>query len=181
MRAYLDAMRRYATFAGRTSREEFWRAHLVFLPLILLAFGVFGLPLTGGSRSVWPLLFFVLIILPHVVPWTALTVRRLHDMDFRGWWALLALLPIVVVMPLGVLALLAWACLRGTPGPNRFGSAPIGAAAPISPSVSPAGSPTARASRDPVAEIERLAQLRASGALTEAEFENLKARALGSA
>jgi hypothetical protein len=45
---------------------------------------------------------------------------------------------------------------------------------------SPAPQPTADAGGDSVAELERLAKLRDSGALTDAEFEQQKARILGS-
>jgi hypothetical protein len=44
----------------------------------------------------------------------------------------------------------------------------------------PAPSPTAGGGRDSIAELERLAKLRDSGALTDAEFEQQKAKVLGS-
>ena len=55
MGAYLDAMRSYATFRGRTSHHAFLQAQWVFLLIVVLAFGVFGLPEFGdgtvtGSR-----------------------------------------------------------------------------------------------------------------------------------
>jgi uncharacterized membrane protein YhaH (DUF805 family) len=52
------------------------------------------------------------------------SVRRLHDIDRSGWWLLLGGIPI------GNLVLLVFHCLRGTPGPNRFGPAPDFALAP---------------------------------------------------
>lgn len=113
MGAYLDAMRNYAVFQGRTSRAEYWRAHIVFGPLMLVAFVGLGLPFTGESRSIWPALLFLLIVLPHTVPWAALTVRRLHDMDQSGWWALIGLAPAVEVVPFGLVALLLWCGQRG--------------------------------------------------------------------
>ncbi|HQT87054.1 MAG TPA: DUF805 domain-containing protein [Acidiphilium sp.] len=54
------------------------------------------------------------------LPNLAVQVRRLHDRDWSGWFALL------LIVPLGVLVLLIIDCLPGTQGPNRFG-APIGA------------------------------------------------------
>ena len=147
MSGYLDAMRSYATFQGRTSHRAFLHAQAVFLPLIALSFGVFGLPVLGdgtgmGSRSIWPIAFFVLIVLPHAVPWAALMVRRLHDLDQPGAWALLALLPFGFIVPFPLAALVIWGSRPGTPGPNRFGPDPLGreplATAPPS-SVVPAG------------------------------------------
>jgi uncharacterized membrane protein YhaH (DUF805 family) len=43
-------------------------------------------------------------------------IRRLHDLDGSGWWALLALIPLVNVFFFLFLLLKA-----GTPGPNRYG------------------------------------------------------------
>ncbi len=37
MKAYMDAGRRYASFAVRISLVEHWRAHLVLLQVMLLA------------------------------------------------------------------------------------------------------------------------------------------------
>ena len=191
MGAYRDAMRNYATFQGRTPPREFLRAQWVFMPLVVLAFGVFGLPLLGdgtgmGSRSIWPILFFLLIVLPHAVPWAALMVRRLHDMDHSGAWALLALIPLGFIVPFPLAGLVIWGTRPGTPWPNRFGPAPLGQepeAAPsqgvAAPLTNVASSMPAPTQRDVIAEIERLATLRASGALSETEFEVMKAQALG--
>lgn len=192
MSAYRDAMRSYATFQGRTSQRDFLRAQWVFIPLVALAFGVFGLPVPGdgtamGSRSVWPILGFLLIVLPHAVPWAALMVRRLHDMDHSGAWALLALVPFGFIVPFPLAGLVVWGTRPGTPWPNRFGPAPLGQDPQAAPSQAtaasvttfPPSSPAATPQRDVIAEIERLAQLRASGALSETEFEVMKAQALG--
>jgi len=179
MQGYLTAMNSYATFAGRTSRAEFWRAHIVLLPLMLIAFSVFG-PSTS-PRSVWATLFFVLIVVPHVIPWAALAVRRLHDMDQTGWWALLALVPLIMVLPLGLTTLLVWTCRAGTPGPNGFGAGPRGSSPmPHSPETADNVSAPAK-SPDVVREIERLAGLKAAGGLSQAEFDALKAQALAQA
>jgi uncharacterized membrane protein YhaH (DUF805 family) len=45
-------------------------------------------------------------------------VRRLHDLDFSGWWALLLL--IFTFLP----GLVVLGCIPGDTGENRFGSAP---------------------------------------------------------
>ncbi|MGI8526014.1 MAG: DUF805 domain-containing protein [Pseudolabrys sp.] len=53
------------------------------------------------------------------LPSLAVGIRRLHDLDRTGWWTLL------VFTGIGVILLLIWDCLRGTPGPNRFGPDPL--------------------------------------------------------
>lgn len=186
MHAYLDAMRAYGMFRGRVSRGDYWRAHLVFGPLILVAFFGVGVPFFDVPRSVWPVLLFLLIVGSHAVPWTALTVRRLHDMDLTGWWALLGLASFIPLVPLGLIVLLIRCARDGKPGPNRFGSDPREPAFASSPVRAPAASaamPTAERQsaaprRDVVAELERLARLRTAGTLSEAEFAVMKAQIL---
>lgn len=189
MGAYRDAMRSYATFTGRTSRRDFLQAQWVFMPLVVLAFGVFGLPVIGdgtamGSRSIWPILFFLLVVLPHAVPWAALMVRRLHDMDRTGAWALLALIPLGFIVPFPLAGLVIWGSRPGMPGPNRFGPDPLGRepdaeAATAGAGIAMPGQATSSLpKRDIIAEIERLAELRAAGSLSEAEFEVMKAQVL---
>lgn len=178
MTAYLSAMRSYAVFRGRTSRGEFWRAHIVLLPLMLLAVVWLGLPTDGQPRSIWPILLFGLIVLPHLVPWVALMSRRLHDIGHTGWWTTIGLIPVMLVLPLGIVLLLAVGCIDGAPGENRFGPNPMDRARVV-PTASTAPLQTQLPTiADPIAEVERLAQLRSSGSLSEVEFEVMKAAVL---
>lgn len=50
------------------------------------------------------------------VPQIALAVRRLHDFNQSGWWAVLLFVPGV-----NLLFLLALMAIPGTEGENRFG------------------------------------------------------------
>src|SRR5215204_5898732 len=59
-----------------------------------------------------------------LIPTLAVTVRRLHDIDRSGWWILIGLVPLI-----GVIVLLVFALLDGTPGDNRYGPNPKGATA----------------------------------------------------
>lgn len=85
-----------------------------------------------------------LVFLAHAVSGIAVDVRRLHDGDRSGWFALLGLVPLV-----GPVVLIIWFCQSGTPGLNRFGPDPLDAAAIIPSGASPigatrAGHPSAR-------------------------------------
>ncbi|HQR03489.1 MAG: DUF805 domain-containing protein [Proteobacteria bacterium] len=51
------------------------------------------------------------IAIPMVV--FVMSIRRLHDINARGWWSL------IILFPFTTLFLLA---IPGTPGPNRFGA-----------------------------------------------------------
>ena len=124
--------RRYAEFDGRSRRREFW-AFVVFYWLVTAAIiGAFGRPMTvrwpfGYSFSLWlpqgsvggwvSGLFWALSI----VPFLALGVRRLHDVDRSGWWLLAWFMPMF-----GWAVLLVFACLDGSVGRNRYGTDPKG-------------------------------------------------------
>ncbi|HKH00969.1 MAG TPA: DUF805 domain-containing protein [Bradyrhizobium sp.] len=114
--AIASVFRNYATFSGRAPRSEYWY-------FALFAF------LVGVATSIVDMLLFPiwtnfspinsLASLALLLPSIAVGVRRLHDIDRTGWWVLIAFTVI------GILLLLFWACVRGTPGPNRFGPDPL--------------------------------------------------------
>ncbi|TXN27498.1 DUF805 domain-containing protein [Methylobacterium sp. WL19] len=167
MNSYLSAMRSYRDFSGRTSRGDYWRFILVYFGIALIALVLDAAFATGNKDGG---LFVGLVHLVHLLPQVAAGIRRMHDTDHSGWWLLLS--PVALV----------FACFAGTPGPNRFGLPPAAGAVPATistvPSTQTPAAPVAPPQRDVIAEIERLAQLRAGGSLSEAEFEVMKAEAL---
>lgn len=100
---------KYAQFSGRASRSEFWFFGLFFF-LFMICAGIVT-NLVGDRSGVIIILGVVAFILPNL----AVTVRRLHDIDFSGWWLLIG------IIPGGSIVLLVFYCLRPTPGRNRFG------------------------------------------------------------
>lgn len=104
------------SITGRSSRAEYWWTALgVFLGLIVLS-------IVGGilTRMFRPLGLLVLIALVLIsIAQITLQIRRLHDRNMSGWWALIALIPF------GSLVLLVLSVLEGTPGVNRFGINPV--------------------------------------------------------
>ncbi|AXF86123.1 Inner membrane protein YhaH [Ephemeroptericola cinctiostellae] len=113
---YLSVLKgKYAQFNGRASRTEYWTFTLVnaaisiVLILVERAFGGQG---SGFLSSIFGL--------GVLIPGVAVLIRRLHDTDRSGWWALLA------VLPLANLVLLAFMFFDGTQGANRFGENPKG-------------------------------------------------------
>jgi uncharacterized membrane protein YhaH (DUF805 family) len=154
MNGYLNAMRRYFEFGGRSSRYEFWFFVLFMIIASIVASFIDGLMFGAGAESFG--ILSPIVSLVHFIPSIAVSVRRLHDIDRTGWWILLAFAPLVVIavllgllmlstedlmtsraglgtsMVIGGLAYLAAAillivfyCTRGTPGPNRFGPEPV--------------------------------------------------------
>jgi uncharacterized membrane protein YhaH (DUF805 family) len=120
--AIRSGFRNYATFSGRAPRSEFWYWTL-FAVLATAAANIIDSVLFIGLVS--PLVSLLLLL-----PGVAVSVRRLHDLDRSGWWLLLTLTGI------GIILLLIWDCMRGTSGPNRFGPDRIAGVGYVSPPVS---------------------------------------------
>lgn len=168
MNAYFDAMRRYATFSGRSTRTQFWIFVLVYLVL-----GIIGVALDAaseGSAAGEPGIFTGVIVLAHLIPGLAVSVRRLHDIDRSGWWVLIGLVPLV-----GPIVMLVFSCTASTPGENRFGP-PVGQNAASLRRVEPGSAPNTAA----LDQIEKLAALHKSGAISDEEFKQMKTKAMGS-
>ena len=105
-------------FSTRISRSEFWWGNLgVTITSIIVNFALVFLSDLVGFFSVAvlsvPFQIFVLIAS------TALAVRRLHEINKSGWW-LLIYLTIV-----GILLLFYWACSKGDADENVFGPDPL--------------------------------------------------------
>ena len=115
MNWYLDCWKKYATFAGRARRKEYW--------LFVLWNAVFGIgvgfldAIVGGGG-----ILLNLFLLASLLPWWAVNVRRLHDTNRCGWWILISFVPFV-----GGIWFLVLMVLEGTNGANRYGEDPKGA------------------------------------------------------
>lgn len=115
-----EAFKRYADFQGRSARPEYWLFTL-FVILVAVAYTLLNAVLGGGNGRPNLLLAvpYVIFILACFIPSLAVAFRRLHDTDRSAWWLLIGLIPLI-----GSIVLLVFYCLPGTPGPNRFDSAP---------------------------------------------------------
>ncbi len=127
-------LRRYADFRGRSRRIELWMFVLLLFVAFIAAVWLDTLLGTGGetisttttgpglwsrdvvSRGGWITLVFGLAML---VPLVAVMVRRLHDVGWRGWWLLAAIVPLV-----GGLFLLVLFLTDSQRGRNRYGEDP---------------------------------------------------------
>ncbi|MGB3417980.1 MAG: DUF805 domain-containing protein [Mesorhizobium sp.] len=168
MNAYFDAMRRYATFSGRSTRSQYWLYTLISFLFLCIA-GIFDVALGFADENV--MLITGIVYLAHFIPTIAVTVRRLHDTDRSGWWMLIPFVPVV-----GLIAILIFLCMPSTPGANRFGD-PANSGTPAAggqPTIK--GSGTSNASH--LDQLEKLASLRSSGAIDDSEFERMKATLL---
>ena len=115
---YIEALKKYAVFGGRSRRKEYWYFVLFSLIVSLVLSAIDALLGTFSSSTNVGLLggiYGLAIIIPSI----AVSVRRLHDIDRTGWWVLIGLVPVI-----GTIVLLVFAVLDGTPGQNRFGPNP---------------------------------------------------------
>ena len=105
---FVDAVKKcltqYANFSGRAARPEFWW------------FALFGWVVSALLASVSANLsgiFSLAILIPNL----AVGARRLHDTDRSGWWQLIGLTGI------GLIVLIVFWATEGKE-PNRFGGKP---------------------------------------------------------
>jgi uncharacterized membrane protein YhaH (DUF805 family) len=92
MRHYLNAMRRYFDFSGRSSRAEFW-FFVLFVFILSVVANVLDVVLLG-SYGYGAAVLSSLVSLIHFIPSLSVSVRRLHDIDRTGWWIMLAFVPV---------------------------------------------------------------------------------------
>ena len=109
---------KYYTFWDRASRSEFWwfQLFLILLWIAIVAAGSFLSAAAGGYMANILSIIYTLVTL---LPWIAVSVRRLHDTDSSGWWLLLILIPII-----GFIVLIIWWALEGSTGENKYGAPP---------------------------------------------------------
>ena len=103
-------IKKYASFEGRASRSEYW---YFFLACFLAGFGVgFVGGLAGLSLDVINQISLV-VQLVVLIPSIAAGVRRIHDSNRSGWFLLVPLYNLYLLI------------IKGTNGPNRFGTDPL--------------------------------------------------------
>jgi uncharacterized membrane protein YhaH (DUF805 family) len=96
---------KYATFSGRASRPEFWWFFL-FQILVSIVASMISEMLSG------------LASLALVLPSLAVGARRLHDIGKSGWWQL------IMLTVIGLLVLIYWWVQPTAEGGNEYEAAP---------------------------------------------------------
>ena len=102
------------TFDGRIGRSDFWLKGVLPIFIFNLLIGAIDSVITGG----------VIALLGNIVaiyPTVAVVVKRFHDRNKTGWWALLLLIPIIGSLWI----LIEGGILKGTEGDNNYGPDPL--------------------------------------------------------
>jgi uncharacterized membrane protein YhaH (DUF805 family) len=103
-------------FSGRVSRLAYFLAGL-FLAVIqaFLLYRLTLVPEESAAGQFWASLFWIAVV---ISIWSnvALGIKRLHDMDKPGIFAVALFIPIV-----SILAFLLLCLFPGTDGPNQYG------------------------------------------------------------
>ena len=123
---YFSVLRNFS-FKGRATRREFWLFNIIncfiFTWLcILIPPKVLASPnsLPTDPLDTLSVFFPILFLFAISIQSFAVTVRRLHDINFSGWWSL------VVFSGIGLFPLAFLLCLPGKIGQNKFGQDPRG-------------------------------------------------------
>ena len=107
--------KKYATFEGRAQRSEFWYFCL-FCLLVGIVTLYIDISVLGYSVEEEYTPLNTIAYLAVFIPSISVTARRLHDIGKSGWWILLALTGI------GIILLIVWYATEGEKKKNRFGN-----------------------------------------------------------
>ena len=111
--AVISSYKNYSNFKGRASRSEFWYW------VLFVALTIFGLAVVApfvGLNQMYADFLVAIFGVSSIVPSVARVVRRLHDTNKPGTYALFWFTPIV-----GYVLLTVWFCSKSYRAGNRFG------------------------------------------------------------
>lgn len=100
MQVYINVLRKYAVFSGRSSRKEYWVFFLmnliigIIIGVIQGLLGVYGKGI-GNSLST---IYSLAILIPNL----ALCIRRMHDVNKSGWFILIPIYNLILTLTAGI-------------------------------------------------------------------------------
>ena len=135
------------SFQGRLNRKPYWMTVIATMVIIIVLL-LFALILIREHRFEFAGLTLALLVILYIpLIWIGLAIgaKRLHDRDKSAWWLLVFyaapgilstagnwmedvgfIILHVISFAITVWAFVELGCLRGTPGPNRYGPDPLG-------------------------------------------------------
>ena len=109
---YLKVIKQFLDFSGRASRKEYWM-------FILINILISGALLLMTFRFNYVIFLAILYTLAMAIPYTAVSVRRMHDISKSGWMILVELIPLI-----GGIWFLILTLTESTHGSNQYGPNP---------------------------------------------------------
>ena len=97
MKHFVEGLRAYARFSGRSTRTQFWSFLLVSIVLCVLV------ALVDRYFQLYTLGYLCALFL--FLPTLAICVRRLRDSGRSGWWVLILIIPMLGVIVVALLCL----------------------------------------------------------------------------
>jgi len=94
MEWYLQVIRKYASFEGRASRQEYWMfilVNLIITIVISTVESIIDVTISSDGIGAIAIIYMLFILLPSI----SVGVRRLHDTGRSGAWFLVLFLPFV--------------------------------------------------------------------------------------
>ena len=114
-------LQNYANFNGRARRAEYWYFVLFNVILIVPVYIIVIAGAVNENDGVATAGFSLLglFIIGLIIPWLAVVVRRLHDLNKSGWYYFVRFIPLV-----GPIIFLVWMCTDGNRFANNYGDDP---------------------------------------------------------
>jgi uncharacterized membrane protein YhaH (DUF805 family) len=103
----------YANFSSRARRSEYWY-WILFTVLVNIVVRI-----VSAASSGLGLILSLVVFFGFLVPQIAVATRRLHDTGRSGWWQLL------ILTIIGIIVLLVWYC-QDSKADNKYGPNPKG-------------------------------------------------------
>ncbi len=104
MNYFIKVLQNYANFNGRARRSEYWY-FVLFNMLVYIALAVAGYAL---KFEMLPMIYNLAVLVPSL----AVGVRRLHDVNKSGWYLLIPIYNLILLVT------------DGDRGDNQYGADP---------------------------------------------------------
>ncbi len=114
MNWYLKVLKQYSDFSGRARRKEFWMFILfnfLFTMLMKVLDNLLGTTYGDYNEEGYLETFYSLAVL---IPYLAVSVRRIHDVGKSGWFVLIPIYNFILF------------CTDSENGENKWGDNPKG-------------------------------------------------------
>lgn len=106
---------------GRMGRKDYTICLLISLCIAITSFIVI---ITENPLA--SILFLIIFYVWYILYGIIFTVRRLHDMDYSGyWWFLIFFINFITFGYTSIIITILLCCIPGTKGENKYGDIPL--------------------------------------------------------